>query len=321
MREEVKYALAALMLVIAAILALMPYPPPNEKETISVFHAGSLSAPFGQAEKEFEALFPQYDVQREAKGSKDTIRKVTELGREADIVASADYKLMPEMMYPDYADWNIIFAKNSMVVAYTEKSRNSGEITSENWHEILSLEGAEVGHSNPATDPCGYRSLMVLQLAESHYGLPGLYGSIKKNAPEKNIRDTETDLVAILQAGEIDYLFIYRSVAEQHGLQYITLPEEIDLSSIKHDGFYSTAKVTSTKNGAEMTDIGSPIAYGITIPKNSPGKEGAEQFISFLLSERGRQILSQNGQAPVHPAETDNHSALPEILKGMVVET
>ena len=51
-------------------------------------------------------------MQTEASGSVTAIRKVTQLGKKASIVASADYTLIPEMMFPEYAEWYIIFATN-----------------------------------------------------------------------------------------------------------------------------------------------------------------------------------------------------------------
>jgi ABC-type molybdate transport system substrate-binding protein len=38
-------------------------------------------------------------------------------------------------------------------------------------------------------DPCGYRSLMVLQLAEKHYNIPGLYDNIIANRPQEKYPD------------------------------------------------------------------------------------------------------------------------------------
>jgi molybdate/tungstate transport system substrate-binding protein len=71
--------------------------------------------------------------------------------------------------------WNIRFATNQLVLCYTDKSRFAKEINADNWRKILSRKGVIWGHSDPNLDPCGYRSLMVLQLAEKFYKQPGLY--------------------------------------------------------------------------------------------------------------------------------------------------
>src|SRR5664280_858850 len=58
---------------------------------LKVFHAGSLGEPFQELEAEFEAQHPGVDVQREAAGSAQSIKKITEIGKQADIIASENY--------------------------------------------------------------------------------------------------------------------------------------------------------------------------------------------------------------------------------------
>jgi len=289
----------------------------DERLKLTVFHAGSLSVPFEELEKEFERTHPNVDVQREARGSVDTIRKVTELGRKADVIGSADYTLIEKMMFPEHADWYASFARNQMVIVYSDKSKYAAEVNAGNWHELLTRDGVELGHSDPNTDPCGYRSLLVWQLAEKHYAEPSLYEKLDRNAPERNIRPTETDLMALLDAGELDYVFIYRSIATQHGYRFIELPPEIDLSDVKHADFYNTAQVT-LNNG--MTKKGKPIVYGITIPENAPNREMAVEFVKLLLSKKGQRIMQDNGQSPISPAVTNDRSKAPEEIKDLVTE-
>ncbi len=287
------------------------------KTSLVVFHAGSLSVPFGEIEKEFEKTHPEVDVQREARGSVESIRRITDLGREADVLGSADYTLIEEMMFPEHASWYAAFAKNQMVVVYTDKSRYAGELNKGNWYEILTREDVEVGHSDPNTDPCGYRTLLVWQLAEKHYGKPSLCEKLGGNAPEKNIRPTETDLMALLDAGELDYVFIYISIATQHGYRFIELPPEIDLGDVRYADFYRTVNVTLSDG---VIQEGKPIVYGVTIPENPPNRELAVDFVEFLLSDKGQRIMEESGQLSLSPAITNDKSKVPEEIKDRVVE-
>ncbi len=148
------------------------------KEPIIVLHAGSLSVPFAEIEAVFEAKYPQYDVQREPSGSIAAARKVTDLGKAADVMGSADYQVIDTMLIPNHAKFNAQFATNEMVLAYTEKSKFSKEINEKNWADIFLKEGVVVGHSNPNLDPCGYRAMLVTMLAEKHYAKEGLYNKI-----------------------------------------------------------------------------------------------------------------------------------------------
>ena len=56
-------------------------------------------------------------------------------------------------------------------------------------------------------------------------------------------------MLGLLEAGAYDYLYIYKSVAKQHGLKYITLPPEVSLKSKKYSDFYKNAtfKITGKK--------------------------------------------------------------------------
>jgi molybdate/tungstate transport system substrate-binding protein len=285
--------------------------------TLQIFNAGSLTVPLEQLNAKFVEKYPNVEVLPEAAGSSTTIRKVTELGKECGIIASADYSLIPELMYPDYADWYIIFATNQLCLCYTDQSAYADEVDSDNWYEILQREGVTYGRSDPDQDPCGYRTLMVWQLAEKHYeGASGLYDKLY-GADGDMMRPKSVDLIALLETGDMDYAFEYTSVAAQHSLNYVELPPQINLADASYKDFYAEASVdiAGTEPGTTITMIGAPVVYGVTIPKNFPRKELAIAWIDMLLSSEGQNIMIANGQPPVTPAPTDNAAAIPEELQ------
>ena len=57
-----------------------------------VFHAGSLSIPLREIATAFEASHPGVKVVREASGSRAAARKISDLGRNCDVLALADSK-------------------------------------------------------------------------------------------------------------------------------------------------------------------------------------------------------------------------------------
>lgn len=295
------------------------------KEKIVVFHAGSLAVPFSQIEKEFEAMYPEYDVQREASGSRAAARKISEIGRAADVMASADYKVIDNLLIPNHAKFNAQFATNEMAIAFTPHSKYADEINSNNWPEIFLRDGVKVGHSNPNMDPCGYRSILVTKLAEDYYKVPGFYEklfgygqSYKVGEEDKSkviVRPKETDLLGLIEAHAYDYLYIYKSVAEQHGLKYITLPKEVSLKDNENAKFYKTAKfdIDGKKPGTFITKTGASMVYGITVAENkkSPAnKEGAIKFVNFVLSEKGQEIMKKNGQGVISPAKITGDASI-----------
>lgn len=333
----------ALFCLVAVVVGLVighfvwSHPAAGRSETLVIFHAGSLAVPLQQLAEEFERTHPNVDVLLESSGSVDAVRKITELGKEADILASADYSLIPTMMYPDYADWYIAFGRNEVVLCYRDGAPHADEIVSGNrtWYDVLRNEDVSYGHANPDSDPCGYRTLMVIQLAEKYYydnatdfGLTpdpvadGLYSALihgtgmdqgRYSVEGELVRPKSVELVALLQTGDLDYAFEYLSVAEQHGLNYIVLPEEINLGSVAYQDFYSEVSVEIQTSPTETQVYnGTPIVYGVTIPENAPNPELAAEFINLLLSEKGREIMTENWQPPIYPAQCDNPTNLPE---------
>jgi len=288
------------------------------KEKVVVFHAGSLSVPFAEMEKAFEAKYPRFDLRREAAGSRACARKITDIGKPADVMASAAYKVIDNLLIPEYAKFNAQFVTNEMAIAYTDKSKYANEINATNWPEIFLRKEVKVGHSNPNLDPCGYRSILVTQLAERYYKQPGFYeklmgyGESYSNGEENKakiiVRPKETDLLGLLEAGAYDYLYIYKSVARQHGLKYLTLPPEVSLGDKRFSDFYQQAsiKITGKKPGTFITKKGAAMVYGITVVQNEKkglprNMEGAVKFVNFVLSPEGQKIMQQNGQGVINP--------------------
>jgi len=293
----------------------------SSPSSLKVIAAGSLLSPFAQAEQEFEAEHPGVDVQIEGHGSIQVIRQVTDLRRTADVIAVADESLVPDLMYrpmegtnQNYTDWYLPFATNEMIIAYTDKSRYHKEITPENWYQILSRPDVRVGFSNPMLDAAGYRSLMVVQLAEEEYGDSLLFEQIiadhfpstiivskrgttttitlpeimRPSDEHVVIRDGSIYLLSLLEAGGIDYAIEYKSVAEGMSLQYITLPGSINLGSEEYADHYRNVTVVLgfprfSTIGSERT--GRPIVYAMTIPANAPHPELAQEFIDWVANE------------------------------------
>ncbi len=295
------------------------------KDKLVIFHAGSLAVPMQKMEKEFEKKHPEIDVQREVGGSTKMARLISEVGKPADIMASADYKVIDNNLIPDFASWNIRFASNELVLAYTEHSRFAEKITSENWYDVLLREDVEWGHSDPNLDPCGYRALMVLHLAEKFYGIDGLYNELLATRPQKNIRPKSVELVNLLKSGHMDYAWEYRSVAVQHNLQYITLNEHINLGNYSYDPFYKQAavEVSGKEPGTTITKRGKSITYGVTMTDDAANPEAAIAFLQYMLDKKGGLcILKDMGQPPFEPARVPDKGmllALPAGLKDLVI--
>jgi molybdate/tungstate transport system substrate-binding protein len=293
--------------------------PAQTPVTLTVFAAGTLAAPFRQIDTVFEQQHPGVVVHAQFGGSVMMSRRITDLHQQADVLAVADYSVIPKYLFGGNgktadADWYAGFAQNAITFVYTAKSKFAKEISPQNWYDYLTRPGVQIGRSNPDTDPSGYQTLQMLALAEAHYHVPGLETKVVANAPPANMRDTETELLAALQLGQIDYLAIYRSDALQHHLQYLELPAAINLSDPADSATYATA-VAHTTNG----DVaGKPIVYAVTIPSHAEHADWAQKYIGFLLSPAGQKVMADNGFGPVHPAYAVNIEKMPASLGSMV---
>ncbi|MBI4676583.1 MAG: extracellular solute-binding protein [Elusimicrobia bacterium] len=283
---------------------------------VVLFHAGSLAAPLRQVSELFEKKHPGVKVLAEASGSRDSARKILDLGRACDVLALADYRVAEELLMPRHAEFNIRFASNEMAIAFSERSRGARAITEQNWPEVLLSSGVAFGRSDPNRDPCGYRTEMVFQLAERHYRLPGLAGKLMaKDA--RYIRPKETDLLALLESGEIDYLFIYRSVVRQRRLRSVAMPDAVNLKDpgLNKDYAKAQARITGAAPGEFVTLKGEAIAYSVTIPLGAANRPAAEAYVALMLSSEGRAVMAANGQEPLRPALAGRADKVPAALR------
>jgi molybdate/tungstate transport system substrate-binding protein len=315
-----KCSLRFVGLVCGLFCVYLPAAVAAQPVTLDILAAGTLARPFQELDTIFAQQNPGVVPQPQFGGSVMMARRITELHQPADLIAVADYHVIPKYLFaanrrPAYATWYAGFARNAMTFVYTDKSKYAAEITPQNWYRVLARSGVEIGRSNPDTDPSGYQTLQMLSLAETYYHAPGLAAGILANAPPANMRDTETSLIAALQLGEIDYLAIYRSDALQHHLRYLALPPQIDLGDPADASLYATA-VAHTKNGPIA---GAPIVYAVAVPANAPHPDWAQKYLALLLGPRGQQVLKANGFAGLAPAYAANRQAMPPALRGFAV--
>ena len=327
--------------------------PPVARTPLVVFCAGSLILPFGALETAFERQHPEVDVLNECHGSIQVIRHVTELHESIDVVATADHALIPMLMYavenPDsglpYASWSIRFATNHLALAYSSNSTFADEINTDNWYEVISRPGVSLGVADPRFDASGYRAFMALKLAENYYQQPGILDSliqdqfttpvnifeagslslitvpeILETIPQSHIviRGASIQLIALLQSGDLDYAFEYESVIRQHDLQWVPLPDAINLGSADYNDQYQQVQVNlDFQRFASVNPFfrGEQIGYGITIPSNAPHPELAQQFIAFLLGPEGQQIMAEYYQPLLDPLTCDFPDLVPSLLQ------
>jgi len=258
---------------------------------VVIYLAASLTRPLQPALDSFAARNNML-IQRESGASLEHARKITDLGRVPDVLALADVEVFPQLLMPAHVAWYAQFARNRMIIGYTERSAHAAEIDSTNWTRILTQRGVEVGRPDPNLAPAGYRTLLMLQLAELYYQSPGLVNRILANAPAKNMRPNAAELAALLETGELDYIFDYESVAATYGFRALHLPAAIDLGDPARASEYQRAHVrVKGKGNDSATFTGSPIVYALSVPKAAPHRAAGERLAAFLVSAEGRNLM------------------------------
>lgn len=330
-------------------------PVESEPQKLKILCAGSLLFPLERVVEEFEEEYPQIDVELEGHGSIQVIRHPTELNDPADLLLVADYSLIPVMMYNKtipssdlkFSDWYIRFSGNNIVLAYTEGSKYVDEVDGGNWFSVLARQDVKIGLANPIIDALGYRSLMVVQLAESYYDEARVFedliggnfdpefdtvavgGRTVIFVPELeqpigskiSVRASSIQIIPLLESGAIDYTFLYLSNAKQYGVRYLELPGEVDLGSDEFDEAYSKVQVRFQHQRFKsigLDRVGATIHYGLTIPKNALNPESAVKFIEYILAGEGKNVFESVWHPVYSPSHTDNIDALPEELRHLV---
>ena len=307
-----------------------------------IFNAGSLLNSFTKLAVVYAKAHPDTDVQIYSGATSAMIDKITKNGETADILGSADAILIPKQMFPKYADYYVKFAKNSMVLMYTNQSKYANEITSDNWYKILERDGVRIVTSDPNTDPGGYRAYQTIMLSERYYGLDNIFSTIigshskittsavdgayvidvTNATPDGKgliIAATGPKPIDLLKAGGADYYLGYLNTAVENKVSYISLPPEMDLSNPAMADKYATVKIKRTLGTGTTLETGIPIEYGITVPTVAVNPSAGIQFIQLLLGSDGQAILTGNGLPPIVPPTGFGNvpsSLMPPVVKG-----
>ncbi len=278
----------------------------EKRVEVVVFHAGSLSPLMDEMASRFEKNHPDIRVLNEASGSLDALRKITELGRDCDLVATADYRILGDFLPVESIHRAYTFLGNEMVLATGRadllKTSEERRDWAENWLDRLFQGGYSYGISDPDRDPAGYYARLVWKLAEIHYDRPGTYQRFSSRFRARWMRPRSSELVALLETGHLDFAFLYKSTALQNSLAFVSLPPEVSLADDAYADQYSRAflQVAGPEPGSRIEITGAPIRYGVALLSDSPQ---ARQFLEFLLQAESQQVYRELGFAAVAPRE------------------
>ncbi|MHB8595507.1 MAG: extracellular solute-binding protein [Ktedonobacteraceae bacterium] len=296
-------------------------PTPTAKGKISVLYAGSL---VNLMEKKIGPAFTQatgYPYEGEGKGSTALAAEIKGHLRTPDIFISASAAVNKSLMGSangNYVSWYATFTRTSMVIGYSPQSKFAADFQAaangtKSWYSVLEEPGMRIGRTDPALDPKGISTIILMELAEKYYNQPGLTTKILGSNDNTSQIFPEETLAARLGSGQLDAGFFYLNEVKDLNLPYITLPVQINLSDPSMNTTYAQASYTDPKT--HKKSVGAAIAYTITIPSTSKNTAGAIAFANFLLSSQGQTILMSDGLLQTTPKLYGTTSAVPSQLQ------
>jgi molybdate/tungstate transport system substrate-binding protein len=229
------------------------------------------------------------------------------------------------------SNWAIGFASDQMVLAYSNATLSSSSAATivgqgnaaaksnatSDWNTFftsLVSGNVKVGISDPVADPAGLRGWLVLEAAGFLYasGNQGAYVTSLLQAKANVTGAHAAALVAPLQSGQIQFLFIYKSAAIADHLGYLIIDRHVNLGDPTLGAFYSKF---SYKDSAGVT-AGAPIILCITIPLSSVNTSEALEFVQYVVKNAG--TLSSYGLQPFSPARLYSNVAPPAPISELV---
>lgn len=109
----------------------------------------------------------------------------------------------------NYVSWWVSFATTEMVIAWSPKSRFAAQFQDakdgkRSFESVLTEPGLRFGRTDPQIDPKGYRTVFTFDLDAKRLGDPTLPRKVLGDPGNPSQLFLEEQLVARLQAGELD---------------------------------------------------------------------------------------------------------------------
>jgi ABC-type molybdate transport system substrate-binding protein len=256
-KASVRYPLFAILLLAAACTR---QPPP-----LTVFYAAAF-------EPALHELLPKAEVSlgraitSETGGSGNLLRKVTELGRDCDLMLITDGAYFQSRGAGRFA-WRLEFASDELVLAVGSRAPRTDE-AERDWAPVLLDPAVRLGRADEKISPAGVRALRMVQKRE-RAGAAGLEARLR--GPSVPVVDDVGTLAARLKAGDLDYAFLYRTTCLMQDIRFIRLETDPEAA-----------------------------IYALSIPDNAPHPEAAVALVRSLLTA-GRGVWEEKGFTLLRP--------------------
>ena len=269
---------------------------------LEVAYAGSMGALMDRGVRPAIAERLDAELRGRGQGSTGLANLIVAGSIRPDIFIAVTPGPMRTVLKAGKAERAIPIARTEMVLAYSPRSRFAKEFARRNgppWWQILERPDLRFGRTDPNVDPQGLNTLFMLQLAETYYHQPNLADKIL--GPQLNPRQIfqEPEMMARLQAGQLDVSSAYKTQPEAMDIPFITLPREINLGDAALENDYRKAAVVL--NGKTLHP--SPLVFYAAVLRDAPHAKLAARFLAWLQDAEARGILARYHYDPPGDAQ------------------
>jgi molybdate/tungstate transport system substrate-binding protein len=310
--------------------------------TLSILAAGTLDTLFPQLADALVNETPGISAPSAAQtyeGSIDITAAITSLAATADVAAVADYRLVPQMLEPKFASYEVVFGTTPEVLAYNPDVPGFSGINSTNWPtkliDTIDNGSAPLGVWNASTDPNGYNEIFSMMLEGMIYDggdVAAIYSHFYTGAPGscafpiagKALYEHEAQAANLISTGVVSAVITYRAYAIVNHLTYVSFNPIVGLLANNTTALADYSKLSTSiigSTGRFISVVPAPVLFSVTVPLNAENPALGAAFLHLLLSPQGTAILSEGGAfTPIVPGWTDRSvSTLPSVLQPDVV--
>ncbi len=288
-RGSVAVAAAALLLLIARIGGADSLTP------LEVAYAGSMGSMMDGGIRPEIAKALGAELRGRAQGSTGLANLIVAGSIRPDVFIAVTPEPMRIVLAARKAMRADPIARTEMVIAYSGQSKyaaalgKAGSAGAAPWWRILQSSGFRFGRTDPNADPLGLNVIFTMQLASAYYHQPDLAEKILGQHINPSQIFQEPQLMARLQAGQLDAAAAYKTQPSALGLPFIELPAEINLGHATMAQQYQRASVTL--NGKARRP--SPLVFYAAVLNDAPHPALAKRFLGWLNSVPAKRILTQ----------------------------
>ncbi len=305
-------------------------------DTLSILGAGTLTSFFPTLASDLAAENHSVSAPAAAQtyeGSLDVTTAITSLASKADVAAVADFRLVPQLLEPKFAGYEVVFASTPEVLVYNSSLSEFDGINTSNWGTVLYNAVSTAGVPpfavwNASTDPNGYNEIFDMMLQGALYGgdnasvyghfYSGAVGAYATPNPAVTKLEHESQAASLLKTGVVSSLITYRAYAVANHLANVTLNPIVGLDANNSDALndYKPLSTEILSSSGTLTPVKpAPVLFAATVPLNAPNPALGAAFLHLLISPQGSTVLTAGGAfTPIFPAWTDAPTNVPPVL-------